>query len=83
MLPQESTGFAPGAVAPFPLPKVERVLVERTLLSHPVVWVGAGSPRHMAMLRPSELVRLSRAEAVDVVQEPAYHSQSDAETKER
>ena len=80
---EESTGFAPGAVAPFPLPKVERVLVERTLLSHPVVWVGAGSPRHMAMLRPSELVRLSRAEAVDVVQEPAYHSQSDAETKER
>lgn len=80
---EEATGFEPGAVAPFPLPKVGRVLVERTLLSHPVVWVGAGSPRHMAALKPAELARLARAEAVDVVQEAAYHSRSEPETKER
>jgi prolyl-tRNA editing enzyme YbaK/EbsC (Cys-tRNA(Pro) deacylase) len=79
---QAATGFEPGAVSPFPLPAVERVLVERTLLSHPVVWVGAGSPSHMAALTPSELVRLARATPVDVVQEPAYHSQSVPETKE-
>jgi prolyl-tRNA editing enzyme YbaK/EbsC (Cys-tRNA(Pro) deacylase) len=79
---QAATGFEPGAVSPFPLRAVERVLLERTLLSHPVVWVGAGSPRHMAMLTPSELVRLARADAVDVVQAPAYHSQSEPETKE-
>ena len=78
-----ATGFEPGAVAPFPLPRVERVLVEPALLSHPVVWVGAGSPRHLAMLAPAELVRLTRAEPVDVVQEPAYHSRSEPETKER
>jgi prolyl-tRNA editing enzyme YbaK/EbsC (Cys-tRNA(Pro) deacylase) len=75
-----ATGFEPGAVAPFPLPGVERVLVERALLSQPVVWVGAGSARHMAMVAPVELVRLTRAEPVDVVLEPAYHSQPDPET---
>jgi hypothetical protein len=36
----------------------------------------------MARLSPVELVRLSRAETVDVAREPAYHSQSDAEKKE-
>jgi len=66
-----ATGFRPGAVAPFPLPRVQRVLVERTLLSCPVVWVGAGSDRHMAALGPLELIRLTRGDAVDVVQESA------------
>ena len=73
---EEATGFAPGAVAPFPLPRVERVLAEPTLLAQPVVWVGAGSPRHLASLAPAELVRLARAEPVDVVQEAAYHASS-------
>jgi Cys-tRNA(Pro) deacylase len=73
---ESATGFPPGGVAPFPLADVERVLVERTLLAQPVLWVGAGSGRHMAALAPHELVRLSRAEAVDVVQEPAYDSPS-------
>ena len=56
------TGFEPGAVAPFPLPLVERVFVESTLLAHEVVWIGAGSTRHLAGLAPTELVRLARAE---------------------
>jgi prolyl-tRNA editing enzyme YbaK/EbsC (Cys-tRNA(Pro) deacylase) len=64
---QDATGFEPGAVAPFPLPRVERVFIDRTLLSHRVVWIGAGSDRHMAALSPSELVRLSRARPMDVV----------------
>ncbi len=66
---EDATGFAPGAVAPFPLARVERVLVDRTLLAHDVVWVGAGSPRHMAGLAPPELVRLARARALDLVEE--------------
>jgi prolyl-tRNA editing enzyme YbaK/EbsC (Cys-tRNA(Pro) deacylase) len=65
---QEATGFDPGAVAPFPLPRVERVFIERTLLAHPIVWIGAGSDRHMAALSPAELVRLSRARPMDVVE---------------
>ena len=68
---REATGFSPGAVAPFPLPRVERVLIERTLLAHERVWIGAGSPRHMAGLPPGELVRLARARPVDVAEDGA------------
>jgi prolyl-tRNA editing enzyme YbaK/EbsC (Cys-tRNA(Pro) deacylase) len=63
------TGFEPGAVAPFPLPKVDRVLVDRQVLVHDRVWIGAGSPHHVATLSPSDLVRLAKAEPVDAVQE--------------
>jgi Cys-tRNA(Pro) deacylase len=69
-----ATGFAPGAVAPFPLPGVEQVLIDRSLLAHEHVWVGAGSPRHMACLRPAELARLARARQMDAVDDRAYHS---------
>jgi Cys-tRNA(Pro) deacylase len=64
---ESATGFAPGAVAPFPVPAVARSLLERTLLQHDVVWVGAGSPAHMAAVKPSDLQRLARAAAVDLV----------------
>ncbi len=63
------TGFEAGGVAPFPLPGVESVLLERTLLSHDVVWIGAGTPRHMAALAPGDLARVARARAVDAVSE--------------
>jgi prolyl-tRNA editing enzyme YbaK/EbsC (Cys-tRNA(Pro) deacylase) len=69
-----ATGFPPGAVAPFPLPDIESVLIDRTLLRHPIVWAGAGSDRHMVGLAPAELVRLSRARPVDVVQAETYDS---------
>lgn len=72
---ETATGFQPGAVAPFPLPRdVERVFVDRTLLAHDLIWVGAGSPAHLAALRPAELLRLSRAEPTDAVQEVESHS---------
>ena len=61
------TGFAPGAVAPFPLPRVERVLIDRQVLAHDRVWIGAGSPTHMATLAPTDLVRLAKAEPMDAV----------------
>jgi prolyl-tRNA editing enzyme YbaK/EbsC (Cys-tRNA(Pro) deacylase) len=63
----EATGFEPGAVAPFPLARVESVYLDRSLLRHPVVWIGAGSTRHMASLSPTELLRLSRAQPMDAV----------------
>ena len=71
---ERATGFAPGGVAPFPLPRVERVFIDQTLLAHDLVWVGAGSDSHMAAVRPVELVRLTRARPLDAVQEPPYHS---------
>ena len=65
---ERATGFTPGAVAPFPLEGV-RVFVERTLLAHETVWVGAGSSRHIAGLAPTELVRLARARPMDAVED--------------
>jgi len=63
------TGFPVGGVAPFPLPGIETVLIERELLAHEVVWIGAGSGRHMAALAPSDLARLARARPVDATVE--------------
>lgn len=67
----EVTGFEAGAVAPFPLPQVDRVFMDPRLLRHERVWIGAGSRRHMASLPPSEFVRLSRARPADVSDEAA------------
>ena len=64
---REATGYEPGAVAPFGLPRVDVVLLERTLLGLDRVWVGGGSTRHMVGLSPGELVRLSRAAPLDIV----------------
>ena len=64
----EATGFEPGAVAPFPLPRVSAVFVDRSLLQHRIVWVGAGSTRHMAALSPAELIRLAQAKPMDAVE---------------
>jgi Cys-tRNA(Pro) deacylase len=61
-----ATGFEPGGVAPFPAENVQRVLVDRSLLVHELVWVGAGSPRHMAAIAPPDLARLAQAEAADL-----------------
>jgi prolyl-tRNA editing enzyme YbaK/EbsC (Cys-tRNA(Pro) deacylase) len=61
-----ATGFEPGAVAPFPLRNVGRVLVERELLLQEVVWIGAGSTRHMAGLAPIDLMRLAGAMPVEL-----------------
>ena len=71
---QAATGFPPGAVAPFPLPAVEAILLEQTLLTQDYLWVGAGSDRHLARLPASELLRLSRARQMDAVEEHTYHS---------
>jgi Cys-tRNA(Pro) deacylase len=64
-----ATGFEAGGVAPFPLARVDTVLIDQSLLTHELVWVGAGSRRHMAVLTPPDLVRVTRARAVDAVGE--------------
>jgi prolyl-tRNA editing enzyme YbaK/EbsC (Cys-tRNA(Pro) deacylase) len=66
---EELTGFSAGGVAPFPLPGIQTVLIDRSLMAHEVVWTGAGSSRHMAALAPADLVRLARARPVDAVVE--------------
>jgi prolyl-tRNA editing enzyme YbaK/EbsC (Cys-tRNA(Pro) deacylase) len=66
---ERATGFPPGAVAPFPLARVDRVFIDRTLLAERVVWIGAGSPNHLAALAPTDLARLARAKPMDAVEE--------------
>jgi prolyl-tRNA editing enzyme YbaK/EbsC (Cys-tRNA(Pro) deacylase) len=61
-----ATGFEPGAVSPFPQRAVTRTLLDRELLHYPVVWIGAGSSRHMASLPPAELQRLAGAIPGDI-----------------
>jgi len=63
----EATGFEPGGVAPFPHRSVARVLIDRSLLGHLEVWIGAGTDAHMAVIPPVELVRVSGAAPVDLV----------------
>jgi len=67
---RELTGVDPGAVSPVPPPGVDRVLVDHRLLLPDAVWIGAGSPKHVACLTPAELVRLSGAEQLDLVVDP-------------
>ena len=62
-----ATGFEPGAVAPFPQRAVTQTLIDRSLFAHELVWIGAGSPSHMASIAPNELHRLTRARPVDLV----------------
>jgi prolyl-tRNA editing enzyme YbaK/EbsC (Cys-tRNA(Pro) deacylase) len=64
-----ATGFAPGAVAPFPQVAVSSALIERTLLVHKQVWIGAGSDSHMAALSAADLADLAEAVPADLVQE--------------
>ena len=63
----DATGFEPGGVAPFPHGEGTLVAIDRTLLQHQAVWIGAGSPAHMATLAPSDLQRLAGARAADLV----------------
>jgi len=65
---RKATGYDPGAVAPFPVRDIQAVFLDRSLLQHDVVWIGAGSPQHMAVLTPTELLRLSRAQPIDAVE---------------
>ena len=61
-----ATGFEPGGVAPFPAPGISQAATARELLAHEIVWIGAGSERHMAGLSPVDLARLSNARPADL-----------------
>jgi len=63
----QATGFEPGGVAPFPQRAITQTLIDRSLFRHALVWIGAGTARHMASLAPAELQRLTGARPVDLL----------------
>ena len=77
---EEATGFAPGAVAPFPLPKIDTVLMDRAFYRYDVVWAGAGSHKHVMGISPTELGRLARVRPMDVAAEQPYDSSKPKES---
>jgi prolyl-tRNA editing enzyme YbaK/EbsC (Cys-tRNA(Pro) deacylase) len=54
---------------PFPFAGAERVVVEQRLLTAEIVWLEAGSPRHVLGLDPGVLLQVTRAIPADVTQE--------------
>ncbi|MGZ4339794.1 MAG: aminoacyl-tRNA deacylase [Gaiellaceae bacterium] len=63
---RRATGFEPGGVAPFPQQEVALTLIDPSFLAHEVVWIGAGTPYHMASLPPADLARLAHARTFDL-----------------
>jgi Cys-tRNA(Pro) deacylase len=61
-----ATGFEPGGVAPFPVPGISQVVMAEELLAHDLVWIGAGSERHMAGLSPVDLAQLTQARTAEL-----------------
>ncbi|MDH6220496.1 YbaK/EbsC family protein [Streptomyces pseudovenezuelae] len=63
---RETTGYAIGGVPPFGHRTKTRVLADRSLLDHDVVWAAAGNPHTVFPMEPKELVAHAGATLVDV-----------------
>ncbi len=61
-----ATGFEAGGVAPFPPNRAVRAFLDEALLRRDAVWVGGGTPRHLARLGVVDLVRIAHAETAAV-----------------
>ncbi|WP_199573888.1 YbaK/EbsC family protein [Streptomyces murinus] len=63
---REVTGYAIGGVPPFGHRTSTRVLADRSLLAHDVVWAAAGTPYAVFPIEPKQLVTHAQATLVDV-----------------
>jgi prolyl-tRNA editing enzyme YbaK/EbsC (Cys-tRNA(Pro) deacylase) len=63
---RETTGYAIGGVPPFGHRTKTRVLADRSLLEHDVVWAAAGNPHAVFPMEPKDLVARAGATLVDV-----------------
>lgn len=63
---RETTGYAIGGVPPFGHRTRTRVLADRGILEHDLVWAAAGNPRTVFALDPKSLVAHAGATLVDV-----------------
>jgi prolyl-tRNA editing enzyme YbaK/EbsC (Cys-tRNA(Pro) deacylase) len=62
----QATGFEAGGVAPFPQLQVSQTLIDSSFFAHGIVWIGAGTPHHMASLPPLDHDRQAGARTVDL-----------------
>ncbi|GHE26576.1 aminoacyl-tRNA deacylase [Streptomyces cellulosae] len=63
---RETTGYAIGGVPPFGHRTRTRVLADRSLLDHQVVWAAAGTPYTVFPMSPKDLITHAGATPVDV-----------------
>ncbi|MEV6808380.1 YbaK/EbsC family protein [Streptomyces sp. NPDC017248] len=63
---REATGYAIGGVPPFGHRTRTRVLADRSLLAHDVVWAAAGTPHAVFPIGPRDLLVHAGATAVHV-----------------
>ena len=63
---RETTGYAIGGVPPFGHRTKTRVLADRSLLEHDVVWAAAGTPYTVFPMEPKALIAHAGATLVDV-----------------
>ncbi len=68
---RETTGYAIGGVPPFGHRTRTRVLADRGLLDHDVVWAAAGTPYTVFPMDPKALVAQAGGTLVDVRERPA------------
>jgi prolyl-tRNA editing enzyme YbaK/EbsC (Cys-tRNA(Pro) deacylase) len=45
------------------------VFMDQTVVSSDVVWLEAGSPRHVVSLSPAQVIRVTSAETADLLRE--------------
>ncbi|MFE7466749.1 YbaK/EbsC family protein [Streptomyces sp. NPDC057499] len=69
-LVRETTGYAIGGVPPFGHRARTRVLADRGLLGHDVVWAAAGTPHTVFPLDPKSLIGHAGGTVVDVREQP-------------
>ena len=62
------TALRPVRTPPFPF-EGARVFLDRTTLSTGLLWLEAGSPRHVVGIAPSQLARVTRLETADLLTE--------------
>lgn len=63
---REATGYAIGGVPPFGHVTKTRVLADRSLLGHDVVWAAAGTPYAVFPMAPKDLIAHANGTLVDV-----------------
>ncbi|WP_367322533.1 YbaK/EbsC family protein [Streptomyces sp. HUAS ZL42] len=63
---RETTGYAIGGVPPFGHRTSTRVLADRSLLEHDLVWAAAGNPHAVFPMEPKALVAHAGGTLVDV-----------------